>query len=48
VEGRENTEWILIDFIDVVVHVFLQSKRDFYKLEELWADAERIVRDSEE
>lgn len=48
VEGRENTEWILIDFVDVVVHVFLQSKRDFYKLEELWADAERIVRSSEE
>ena len=48
VEGRENTEWILIDFVDVVVHVFLQTKRDFYKLEELWADAERIVRDNEE
>src|SRR5574344_2309663 len=41
VEGRDNTEWILIDFVDVVVHVFLQSKRSFYQLEELWADAER-------
>ena len=47
-EGRENTEWILIDFVDVVVHVFLESKREFYKLEELWADAERIVNASEE
>jgi ribosome-associated protein len=38
----------LIDFVDVVVHVFLESKREFYKLEELWADAERIVKASEE
>ena len=43
IEGRDNTEWILIDFVDVVVHVFLQSMRQFYQLEELWADAERIV-----
>ena len=48
IEGRENTEWILIDFVDVVVHVFLQSARSFYKLEELWADAERIVKESED
>ena len=47
-KGRENTEWILIDFVDVVVHVFLQSARKFYKLEELWADAEHIVKESEE
>ena len=43
IEGRDNTEWILIDFVDVVVHVFLQSMRQFYQLEELWADAEKIV-----
>ena len=43
VEGRDNTEWILIDFVDVVVHIFLQSMRSYYQLEELWADAERIV-----
>ncbi len=48
VEGRENTEWILIDFVDVVVHIFLESKRSFYKLEELWADAERIVKKNED
>ena len=40
-EGFENSEWILLDYIDVVVHVFLEPKREFYKLESLWADAER-------
>lgn len=38
-EGYENAEWILIDYVNVVLHVFLQSVREFYKLEELWADA---------
>ena len=47
VEGRDNTEWILIDFVDVVVHVFLQSARSFYQLEELWADAEKVVKGEE-
>ena len=42
-EGFENSEWILLDYIDVVVHIFLTEKRDFYKLEDLWADAERKV-----
>lgn len=42
-EGFENSEWILLDYIDVVVHVFLEPKRDFFKLEELWADADRKV-----
>jgi ribosome-associated protein len=39
VEGYTNKEWILIDFVDVVVHVFQPDIRDFYGLEELWADA---------
>lgn len=39
-EGYENREWILLDYIDVVVHVFLNEKRDFYAIEELWGDAE--------
>ncbi len=38
-EGRENKEWILVDFIDVVVHVFQESTRRFYNIEGLWADA---------
>lgn len=46
-EGRENKEWILLDYVDVVVHIFLKSKREFYNLEELWGDAERTTYPSE-
>jgi ribosome-associated protein len=38
-EGFSNAEWILLDYLDVVVHVFQQEIRDHYKLEDLWADA---------
>ena len=38
-EGRTNKEWILLDYVDVVVHIFLKDKRQFYALEELWGDA---------
>lgn len=39
-EGFENSEWIILDYGEIVVHVFLKEFRDHYKLEELWADAE--------
>lgn len=39
-EGKENKEWILLDYVDVVAHVFKKDRRDFFKLEELWGDAE--------
>lgn len=39
-EGFENAEWILMDYINVVVHVFQKEIRDYYNLEALWADAE--------
>ena len=39
-EGWENAEWILLDYVDIMVHVFQQQTRDFYRLEDLWADAE--------
>ena len=39
-EGLENSEWILLDYIDVVVHIFRTDKREFYGVEDLWGDAE--------
>lgn len=39
-EGLTNREWIVLDYVDVVVHVFLKEKRHFYALEELWGDAQ--------
>jgi ribosome-associated protein len=39
-EGKSNKEWVLLDYIDVVVHVFRKDKREFYALERLWGDAE--------
>jgi ribosome-associated protein len=43
VEGRRVADWILLDFIDVVVHVFVDEKREFYGLERLWGDAPRVA-----
>lgn len=42
-EGFNNAEWILIDYLDTVVHVFYKEKRYFYQLEDLWHDA-RILK----
>jgi ribosome-associated protein len=39
-EGFTNAEWILLDYSNVVAHIFLKEKRDFYGIERLWADAE--------
>ena len=41
-EGMKNSEWIIVDFVDVVVHIFHKEKRDFYSLEDLWSDAKII------
>ena len=38
-EGKNNKEWVLIDYIDVVVHIFQKEKRAFYALDRLWGDA---------
>jgi ribosome-associated protein len=40
VEGKNNKEWMLLDYIDVVAHVFRRDRRDFYALEKLWGDAD--------
>ena len=42
-EGLVNAEWILLDYLDVVVHVFQQQVREYYKLEDLWADAPALI-----
>ncbi|GHB42683.1 ribosome silencing factor [Mongoliitalea lutea] len=38
-EGKSNRQWILIDYVNVVAHVFLKDKREYYGLEDLWGDA---------
>lgn len=43
VEGRSAGRWILLDYIDIVVHVFLPRVREFYQLERLWGDAPRAL-----
>ena len=41
-EGARKADWILLDYVDFVVHVFLSERRAYYNLERLWAEAERI------
>ena len=48
VEGTERLQWVLIDFVDVVVHVFQPETREFYALERLWGDAKRETMRNEE
>jgi len=38
-QGQENNFWIILDYGDIVAHIFLTEYRDFYRLEDLWADA---------
>ena len=42
VEGYQNAEWILMDYFDVVVHIFIKDKRAFYRLDDLWCDGEEV------
>ena len=43
IEGSENAEWVLMDYVNVVVHVFQKPIREFYNIEELWGDAETTL-----
>jgi ribosome-associated protein len=42
IEGYREAEWILLDYSDIIVHVFVPEKRKFYNLEKLWIDAKSI------
>jgi ribosome-associated protein len=42
VEGETQARWVLIDYLDCILHVFTAEARDFYRLEQLWGEAERL------
>jgi ribosome-associated protein len=43
-EGSPSSGWILLDYLDVIVHLFAPSQREFYRLEALWEDAKILLR----
>lgn len=45
-EGFQNSEWLVLDYVSVVVHIFRTDKRDFYGVEDLWGDAEIVRHES--
>ena len=46
VDGFPASQWIVLDYLQVIVHVFHQEKREFYSLEDLWSDAPRVAWES--
>ena len=46
IEGEDNAEWVLIDYVNVVVHVFQKHIREYYDIESLWGDAKTTVIES--
>jgi ribosome-associated protein len=49
VEGSELNEWVLLDYFDIVVHIFMDEKREFYGIEDLWSDADiSIIKDEKD
>ena len=42
IEGRQNLQWVLMDYIDVIVHIFTPEMREFYDLEAFWAEAKSV------
>ncbi len=47
-EGHQALQWVLIDYVDIVAHVFQTETRKFYRLEEMWADAEQMEHPDEQ
>lgn len=48
VEGYSQAEWILVDYLDFIVHIFIERAREFYDLERLWRNAPRLNVDEEQ
>ena len=46
VEGQETSEWVLMDFVDIVVHIFQKQTRSHYDIESLWGDAKQTLVES--
>ncbi|MEC9491075.1 MAG: ribosome silencing factor [Halanaerobiales bacterium] len=44
IAGMDDARWVLLDYADVIVHVFHKREREYYDLERLWSDAEKILR----
>lgn len=44
-EGKQQAHWVLIDYISIVIHVMQPESRKFYKLEDMWSDAEQVAHD---
>ena len=42
IEGLENKNWVLLDYVDIVVHVFFEEMRSYYDLERIWFDAKEV------
>lgn len=47
-EGLQNRQWVILDYFDVVIHIFHKEWRDFYNLEALWGDAKKLEIEVEE
>ncbi len=43
IEGYQNAEWVLVDYGDVVIHIFSEKAREYYDLDRLWRDAKRLI-----
>ena len=48
IEGQQNAQWVLMDYGDIVVHIFQEEIRHFYNIEDLWADAKKEIIENED